>query len=55
MAILALLTGYKTYVAAAGLVGLSVYQFSIGEYPTSVSNPSWRPWRRRACARPSPA
>lgn len=27
-----LLDGYKTYVAAIGLVGLSVYQFSQGQF-----------------------
>jgi hypothetical protein len=26
------LEGFKTYIAAAGMVGLAVYQFSQGEY-----------------------
>ncbi len=26
-----MLNGYKTYIAVAGLVGLAVYQFSIGQ------------------------
>ena len=30
------LTGFKTYIAAAGLVGLSVYQVSIGDFETGV-------------------
>ena len=31
MGLLALLSGYKTYVAAIGLLGLAVYQFSTGD------------------------
>jgi hypothetical protein len=27
--------GWKTYLAAAGLAGLALYQFSIGEYATA--------------------
>jgi hypothetical protein len=30
-----LLSGYKTYIAAAGLVGLSVYQFSQDQFATA--------------------
>lgn len=32
MAILNLINGYKTYLAAAGLFGMAVYQFSLGQY-----------------------
>jgi hypothetical protein len=32
MAILNLINGYKTYIAAIGLVGLAVYQFSLGQF-----------------------
>jgi hypothetical protein len=38
MAILNVLNGYKTYVAAAGLVGLAVYQFSQGQVETGVQS-----------------
>ena len=38
MAILNVLSGYKTYVAAAGLVGLAVYQFSQGQVETGVQS-----------------
>lgn len=31
MAFLGILDGYKTYIAAAGLLGLSVFQFSTGQ------------------------
>src|SRR3954454_21699072 len=31
MAIISVLAGYKTYIAAAGFVGLAVYQLSQGE------------------------
>lgn len=33
-----ILSGYKTYVAAAGLVGLAVYQFSQGHYPDAFQS-----------------
>lgn len=36
MAILNALRGYKTYIAAAGLVGLSIFQFSTGQVPAGV-------------------
>jgi hypothetical protein len=29
------LDGYKTYVAAAGLIGLALFQFSSGDYPAA--------------------
>lgn len=32
MNILSLVNGYKTYIAAAGLMGLSMYQVSAGQY-----------------------
>lgn len=32
MDILAKLNGYKTYIAVAGLIGLAVYQFSLGHF-----------------------
>jgi hypothetical protein len=38
MAILALLSGYKTYLAAVGLVGLAVYQVSQGQIETALQS-----------------
>ena len=38
MAIFSVLTGYKTYVAAVGLVGLGVYQVSQGQFEPSVQS-----------------
>jgi hypothetical protein len=38
MAILNLLSGYKTYLAAAGLFGLAVYQISQGQIDTGVQS-----------------
>jgi hypothetical protein len=32
MAILNLINGYKTYLAAAGLFGMALYQFSQGQF-----------------------
>ena len=32
------LAGYKTKLAAVGLVGLAVYQFSQGDYTNAVSS-----------------
>lgn len=32
MAIMNLVSGYETYIAALGLVGLAVYQVSLGQY-----------------------
>jgi hypothetical protein len=32
MGILNLLNGYKTYIAAVGLIGLAIYQVSTGQY-----------------------
>jgi hypothetical protein len=34
--ILTVLQGYKTYIAAAGLVGLAIYQFSTGQLQEGV-------------------
>lgn len=31
-----MLNGYKTYIAAAGLVGLSLFQFSTGQVPMAI-------------------
>lgn len=31
-----MLTGYKTYIAAAGLLGLALYRLSVGEYDMAV-------------------
>ena len=31
-----MLTGYKTYIAAVGLVGLAIYQVSQGDITTAV-------------------
>ena len=36
MAFLGVLNGYKTYIAAAGLVGLSLFQFSTGQVPLAI-------------------
>jgi hypothetical protein len=33
-----MLNGWKTYLAAAGLVGLAVYQLSVGDYNTAWTN-----------------
>jgi hypothetical protein len=38
MAVLNLLSGYKTYLAAAGLVGLGVYQISQGQFETGAQS-----------------
>jgi hypothetical protein len=38
MGILALFSGYKTYLAATGLLGLSVYQVSQGQYEMSYQS-----------------
>jgi hypothetical protein len=32
------LKGYKTYVAAVGLIGLSVYQFSNNDFPNAYQS-----------------
>jgi len=32
------LTGLKTYVAAAGLLGLAIYQFSLGNYEAAIQS-----------------
>ena len=36
MAFLSILNGYKTYIAAAGLLGLSLFQFSTGQAPLAI-------------------
>ena len=38
MAIFSLLSGYKTYLAGVGLVGLGVYQVSQGQFATSIQS-----------------
>jgi hypothetical protein len=38
MVILNLLSGYKTYLAATGLVGLAVYQISQGQFEAGVQS-----------------
>ena len=38
MGILTLLNGYKTYIAALGLVGLAIYQISVGEYNMALQS-----------------
>lgn len=38
MAIFSLLSGYKTYLAAAGFLGLAVYQFSTGDFQNAVQS-----------------
>lgn len=32
------LPGFKTYIAALGLLGLGVYQLSQGDYPSAVQS-----------------
>ena len=36
--ILNVLTGYKTYIAAAGLAGLAIFQASTGDYPQAIQS-----------------
>lgn len=36
--ILTILSGYKTYVAAVGLVGLAVYNLSVGDFASAGNN-----------------
>ena len=36
MAFLGVLNGYKTYIAAAGLLGLGVFQLSTGQIPLGI-------------------
>jgi hypothetical protein len=36
VAFLGVLNGYKTYIAAAGLVGLGVFQLSTGQIPLGL-------------------
>ncbi|MGE3820969.1 MAG: hypothetical protein AB7I30_16275 [Isosphaeraceae bacterium] len=36
MSILSLFSGYKTYVAAVGLMGLAIYHVSLGEFETAA-------------------
>jgi hypothetical protein len=38
MAFLSVISGYKTYIAAAGLAGLAVYQFSQGQLEPAVQS-----------------
>jgi hypothetical protein len=38
MFILKFIDGYKTYFAAVGLVGLSVYQLSMGQYDQATQS-----------------
>lgn len=33
-----ILKGFRTYLAAAGLLGLAVYQFSEGQYETAAQS-----------------
>lgn len=33
-----ILSGYRTYIAAAGLFGLAVYQASLGHYPDAIQS-----------------
>lgn len=32
------LKGYKTYLAAAGMFGLALHDFSVGQYHTAIVN-----------------
>lgn len=36
MSIVSIFQGYKTYVAALGLLGLALYQASLGEFETAA-------------------
>ena len=36
--LIAFFDGYKTYIAAAGLFGLALHQFSVGEYTEMVKS-----------------
>lgn len=36
--ILTILSGYKTYIAAIGLVGLAVYNLSVGDFASAGNN-----------------
>jgi hypothetical protein len=38
MGILSLLTGYKTYIAVAGLLGLALYQASTGQLDLALQS-----------------
>ena len=38
MTILTFLSGYKTYLAAAGLFGLALYQFSTAQYEQGIQS-----------------
>jgi hypothetical protein len=38
MAVVNLIDGYKTYIAAIGLVGLAVYQFSQNQFDAGVQS-----------------
>jgi hypothetical protein len=38
MSILNALNGYKTYLAAAGLIGLAAFQVSTGQYEQAVQS-----------------
>ena len=38
MAILKLVDGYKTYIAATGLIGLALYQVSMGQYDQAIQS-----------------
>lgn len=33
-----MLNGWKTYIAAVGLLGLAIYNFSMGDYTTGMTN-----------------
>jgi len=38
MAIVNILSGYKTYIAALGLFGLAAYQLSVGQYDQAAQS-----------------
>ena len=38
MPVINFINGAKTYIAAAGLIGMAVYDFSIGNVPAAVAN-----------------
>ncbi len=38
MQFLSRLSGFKTYIAAAGLIGLALYQLSVEQYATALQS-----------------
>jgi hypothetical protein len=38
MQLLSKLSGFKTYIAASGLIGLGLYQLTVGQYATALQS-----------------